>query len=138
MEREHCGMIGRNQQGNLVTTKPRVGSAGSCQPKGLSRLRGKVEELASYHTHGAHDPRMDAEVPSLTDLRADEADGVIGFVSTPGGRLWVIEPEYDRVRLICGPGCLPVDANYDPRDTGRVRKSYTSEQLIGRAKEMAQ
>lgn len=131
--REYCGMIGRNKRGKLVVTHPSAGTAGSCRPRNLSIFRGRVDEIASYHTHGSHDPRMDSEVPSFEDFRADKVEGVYGFVSTPGGRLWVIDPKGDQVRLVCGPGCMPVDANYRASDTGPIRKRYSSKQLKDRA-----
>lgn len=131
--REYCGMIGRNARGKLVVTRPRAGKATSCRPKSFSFLRGDIEYLASYHTHGGHDPDHDSEVPSVDDLYADGVEGVIGFVATPGGRLWVTDPARDEVRLICGPRCLPVDAQYKQADDGTVRQRYTASELHARA-----
>ena len=91
-----------------------------------------IETLASFHTHGSHHLEADAEVPSSDDFLADEAEGVIGFVSTPGGRFWIIEPELNRVRQICGRDCLPKDPDYEPVSEGRVRVEYTLEQLLDR------
>ncbi|WP_299303165.1 DUF4329 domain-containing protein [uncultured Litoreibacter sp.] len=129
-DREYCGMIGRNSAGNIVITRPRKGRRDSCLPRPFRT--NDVDVLASYHTHGSHDPGADAEVPSLDDLRADKEEGVIGFVATPGGRFWKTEPNTDSVRLICGVGCLPTDPDYDPSDEGRVRSSYTAAQLDAR------
>lgn len=129
-DREYCGMLGRNPQGNIVATRPRKGREDSCQPR--SFYSDDIETLASFHTHGSHHLEADAEVPSSDDFRADEAEGVIGFVSTPGGRFWIIEPELNRVRQICGRDCLPKDPDYEPVSEGRVRDEYTLEQLLDR------
>jgi hypothetical protein len=128
--REYCGMIGRNPAGNIVISRPRKGRADSCRPRNF--WRNDIEVVASYHTHGSHDPDSDAELPSVDDLRADRQEQVLGFVSTPGGRFWIIEPELNRVRMLCGRGCLPSDPLYNPVDTGRVRAEYTERQLINR------
>lgn len=129
-DREYCGMLGRNAAGKIVITRPRKGRRDSCLPR--SFRTDDVEVLASYHTHGSYDPDADAEVPSLGDLRADQDEGVFGFVSTPGGKFWVTQPDKDSVRMLCGNGCLPADADYDPSDEGRVRTSYTAAQLQDR------
>jgi len=128
--REYCGMIGRNSAGQIVITRPRKGRRDSCLPRPFRT--NDVEVLASYHTHGSHDPGADAEVPSLDDLRADTDEGVIGFVATPGGRFWKTDPDTNSVSLICNVGCLPKDPDYDPRDEGRVRSRYTAAQLDAR------
>ncbi len=129
-DREYCGMIGRNRQGHIVITRPRKGRRDSCLPRPFRT--NDVDVLASYHTHGSHDPGADAEVPSLDDLRADQSEGVIGFVSTPGGKFWVTEPDKDAVRMLCNTGCLPMDADYNAADEGRVRQRYTAAQLLDR------
>ncbi|MEM6594266.1 MAG: DUF4329 domain-containing protein [Pseudomonadota bacterium] len=129
-DREYCGMLGRNAQGNIVVTRPRKGREDSCMPN--SFYSESVDTLASFHTHGSHHLQADAEVPSSDDFLADEEEGVIGFVSTPGGRFWIIEPELNQVRQICGPGCLPKDPDYEPVSEGKVRNVYTLEQLLDR------
>lgn len=130
--REYCGSIGRNGAGDIVITRPNAGRQHSCRPRSFSVLRTDIEDIAVYHTHGGFDPEVDSEIPSLEDLRADQAEGVIGFVATPGGRLWVTDPDNDRVRLLCGRGCLPSDKRYDPAATGKIRKIYTARQLLRR------
>lgn len=129
-DREYCGMIGRNPAGNIVITRARKGRASSCRPRNF--WRNDIEVVASYHTHGSHDPASDAELPSVDDLRADRDEDVLGFVATPGGRFWIIEPQLNRVRMLCGRGCLPSDADYKPADTGAIRSSYTERQLLNR------
>ena len=129
-KREYCGLIGRNPRGEVVITRPRKGRADSCRPRNFWGNR--IEVIASYHTHGSHDAYADAEVPSFDDLAADIDEGIYGFVSTPGGRFWITEPHFGRVRQLCGVGCLPMDPNYDPNDAGFVRQQYTMQQLLNR------
>lgn len=129
-DREYCGMLGRNAQGNIVITRPRKGRRDSCQPN--SFFSDEIETLASYHTHGSYDLEANAEVPLSDDLLADMAEGVFGFVSTPGGRFWITEPEENQVRLLCDVGCLPKDPKYEPVAEGNVRDVYTLDQLVDR------
>ena len=129
--REFCGLIGRNAQGKLVITRPRQGSLDGCRPKSFFFLN-DVEVLASYHTHGGHLPDVSVEVPSTFDLEADADEGIFGFVSTPGGRFWIIEPEQDRVRMLCGMGCLPRDPTYDVASDELLQPIYTRRQLEDR------
>ncbi len=129
--REFCGLIGRNAQGNLVVTRPRQGSADGCRPRSF-RMFSNTEVLASYHTHGAHIPGETVEVPSTYDLHADAEEGIFGFVSTPGGRFWIIEPERDQVRLLCGMGCLPHDPDYDVTSSEALKPVYTGAELEDR------
>jgi hypothetical protein len=126
--REFCGLIGRNGQGNLVITRPRQGSQDGCRPKSFF-IFSDVEVLASYHTHGAYIADETVEVPSTYDLDADADEGIYGFVATPGGRFWIIEPEKDQVRMLCGMGCLPRDPNYDVALSEALQPIYTGREL---------
>ncbi len=128
--REFCGLIGRNAQGKLVITRPRRGSQDGCRPK--SFFRSDIEVLASFHTHGAHMADETVEVPSTLDLEADAEEGIYGFVSTPGGRFWIIEPEKDRVRMLCDIGCLPQDPSYDVASDEPLKSIYTWAELQDR------
>ncbi len=123
---EHCGLLAVIPNGRLIATKPHAGRKESCQPKDFSS---DVEIIASYHTHGSYDPDAYTEFPSSQDVLADRAEGIDGFVSTPGGRLWFIDSARGRVRLICGAGCLPVDPNYRPDPTINIKESYTLREL---------
>jgi len=129
--REFCGLIGRTVQGNLVITRPRQGGPDGCRPKSFFFLN-KIEVLASYHTHGAHLPNETVEVPSTFDLEADAEEGIFGFVSTPGGRFWIIEPAKDQVRMLCGMGCLPQDPTYDVASDEPLQTIYTWQELVER------
>jgi len=125
--REFCGLLGRNKDGAIVATRPRRGNANDCLP---FTFRGRgITALASYHTHGAYDHDADSEVPSYADLVADTSEGLIGFVATPGGRLWVNLPDQAISRQICGLRCLPQDRHFNQGDWGVINKSYTLRQL---------
>ncbi|SDW97756.1 DUF4329 domain-containing protein [Litoreibacter albidus] len=125
--REFCGLLGRNKDGAIVATRPRKGSADSCLPH---EFRGRgIVALASYHTHGAYDHDADSEVPSYSDLSADIDEGLIGFIATPGGRLWVNLPDKAVSRQLCGIRCLPQDRHFQQGDWGLINKQYTLRQL---------
>lgn len=132
-DREYCGMIGRNSAGNLVITRPRKGRRDSCLPRPFRT--NDVDVLASYHTHGSYDFDADAEVPSVDDFDADREEGVMGFVATPGGRFWMIDPERGTIRQLCGIGCLPKDADFQKGVAGRIPKQFTRAQLVRREEE---
>lgn len=125
--REYCGLLGRNKEGAIVATRPKKGNADNCLPH---EFRGRgIVALASYHTHGAYDHDADSEVPSHSDLAADINEGLIGFVATPGGRLWVNLPDKAISRQLCGIRCLPQDRHFQQGDWGLIRKTYTLRQL---------
>lgn len=125
--REYCGLLGRDPAGRIVATKARRGGVDGCTPRDFRDDR--IEPIASFHTHAAYDPDADSEVPSFIDLTADMDEGLVGFVSTPGGRFWVTIPEQSRVVQICGLRCLPQDRLFVAGDWGNIAKSYTLRQL---------
>ena len=124
--REYCGYIGYRANGDLFATSATRGDAESCQYTG-----NEDDQLfvLSYHTHAAYDPEYGSEWPSVTDIEGDEAEGIDGFVATPGGRLWYIDTTDMVVRQLCGVGCLPKDPSFEPEPEG-VRKSYTYNELL--------
>lgn len=124
--REYCGLIGRDEAGQLVATPPRRGRRTSCRPRYDIR---EMRITASYHTHAAHREAYDNEVPSLADVEGDMADGINGYVATPGGRLWFVDGTTGESRLICGPRCLPSDASYRPDPSDRIADRYTLEDI---------
>ncbi|MEM7491132.1 MAG: DUF4329 domain-containing protein [Pseudomonadota bacterium] len=128
--REFCGIVGRVGDGRMAITRPSRGSVAGCSPRGY---RGMAEVVATYHTHGAFLADFDNEVPSLYDLESTIQDGVDGFVATPGGRFWWVDPRRAEVRLICGPGCLPSDPRYVPEEIPEV---LTLDQLRERTRTM--
>ncbi|MCR9087084.1 MAG: DUF4329 domain-containing protein [Rhodobacteraceae bacterium] len=124
--REYCGLIGRDEAGQLIATKPRRGRRTSCRPRYDLR---DMRITASYHTHAAHREDYDNEVPSLADVEGDMADGINGYVATPGGRLWFVDGITGESRLICGPRCLPSDAAYRPDPRDPIADRYTLEEI---------
>ncbi|MCI2400443.1 DUF4329 domain-containing protein [Aliiroseovarius subalbicans] len=130
--REYCGYIGYDAGGQLIASKANRGRKGSCRaddPVGMEVI------IASYHTHGAFSTRYFNEIPSGDDMEGDEAEGIDGWVATPGGRLWYIDSQDMVTSQICGIGCLPMDPDFIKGDMGLVAQSYSYEQLVRRLEE---
>ena len=125
--REYCGLIGVDEAGNFVATEPVRGLKSSCLPPDPRFANFLV--LASYHTHGAWDPKFHTEVPSFNDIRTDIEDGTDGYLSTPGGRFWYVDARNQVARQICGAACLIADPNYEPDRYFPVRTTYTLDEL---------
>lgn len=120
--REYCGYLIENWQGNLKMTRARKGRQDSCAPRPPNAW---LNIIASYHTHGAFSRDSMAEFPSLSDVDADIKDGVDGYVATPGGRLWFIDTRRGEIRLICGLGCLPSDPDFVAGMDGPIKARYS-------------
>jgi hypothetical protein len=127
--REYCGVFGYDRKGRIVAVKPRSGGSASCT---AIWPHARIRVFASYHTHGIWDSGYDSEVPSVEDLETDMEDGMHGYISTPGGRLWFIDGPKGIARLICGPGCLPVDPAFEPEPDGSVPGLLTLKALKAR------
>ena len=69
--REYCGYIGYDFDGNLVASEARRGRKSSCRPRDPVELE---VIIASYHTHGAYNNDEGSEVPSVEDMEGDEAE----------------------------------------------------------------
>lgn len=127
--REYCGLIGRDPQGRLVATEAVRGSRARCRypdpPPGTVLV-------ASYHTHGAFLSDYDNEVPSAIDVRTEMMSGTRGYVSTPGGRFWLIDGRAGTARLICDAKCLPWDPRYRAWIAGTVKSRYSIYDLVRR------
>ena len=127
--REVCGYVVRRPSGELDSTKVSWGTNASCAslpvPPG-------VEVISSWHTHAAWGEGYDGEVPSTVDVEGDMRQGVNGWVSTPGGRLWFVNGQTGNMHQVCGRDCLPSDPNFFPEEHGPVAKSYTLESLRAR------
>ncbi|WP_259773013.1 DUF4329 domain-containing protein [Aliiroseovarius crassostreae] len=125
--REYCGYIGRDAAGNVAFTKARRGRKGTCVPRDPDAL---AVVTASYHTHGAYSPNYVNELPSVEDMEGDEAEGIDGWVATPGGRLWYVDTQEMTIHLICDLGCLPADPAFVEGDTGEILPSYRYKALV--------
>ena len=119
--REFCGTIGIDADGALIASTPRRGRRASCTPLDPD---GAVEVVASYHTHGAWSPRYESEIPSTDDVWSDMVEQLFGFVSTPGGRFWVIDWRDGSSRQVCQAGCMPIDPDMPNGADGDVAPYY--------------
>ena len=124
--REYCGYIGVNAQGELEATPARRGRSDRCRPK---RPPSHLQVLASYHTHGAYSDWMESEAPSYDDLLADIEEGVDGYIATPGGRLWFNDTRQQAAILLCDDGCLESDPAYRSHHDDFIERYYTLEEL---------
>ncbi len=119
--REYCGYFGLDENDNIVATKPTRGEEDSCYADD------PPEDLfifASYHTHGSFSVDADSELPSLEDLQADIAEGVDGYIATPGGRIWFLDNIEEKAILICGRNCTISDDRYDDDAYPPVQNEY--------------
>lgn len=123
---EYCGYLGYDSDGVLVATEAVPGGAAWCEPVWPDDL----EVVASYHTHADYDPTAWSEIPSGNDMESDEEEGIDGYVSTPGGRLWYIDTTDMVASQICGIGCLPRAPNFIPAPEDDIRESYSYDELI--------
>ncbi len=125
--RELCGYLAYDQNGDLTTTRISVGEEGSCY---LPSWPTKLLVIASFHTHSTYSAEYDSEFPSVIDMESDEESGIDGYISTPGGRLWFDDSDTRTVYQVCGLGCLPQDPNFEPQNEHLVRPSYTYRALV--------
>lgn len=107
--REYCGYIGLNAAGGFVATPAKRGNPASCI---LPAAPDNIRVLASYRTHAAYDKLYDNEVPSHGDLKGDIELGRDGYVSTPGGRVWLNIGLSQRTVLLCGRNCVYSDPGF--------------------------
>ncbi len=125
---EYCGYLGRDPDGGPVFTEMVRGGHYGCTPV----LPGDdVTLIASVHTHGAYSPEIPSEFPTALDIASDAAEGIDGYVATPGGRLWFIDGRARIALQLCGPGCLPQDPQFHEGDDGPVAARYSHRTLIG-------
>jgi hypothetical protein len=124
--REYCGFFGRDKTGKMVAVKARPGTEDECT---AYWPHPRISVFASYHTHGIWDGVSDSEVPSVQDVEGDMADGIDGYLSTPGGRFWFIDGETGVSRKLCGERCLLTDHRYDSEVEGVVPEVITLEEL---------
>lgn len=120
--REYCGYFYIDRSGNMQGTPPRAGTFAGCDMPAPTAGRGIV---ASYHTHGAYGRSYDNEVPSVIDLASDFQFGIDGYVSTPGGRVWLVDFQTRTTRQLCGLRCVTSDPGFVPQDEASIRQTYT-------------
>ncbi|MFT7596846.1 MAG: hypothetical protein ACI8R4_004188 [Paracoccaceae bacterium] len=125
---EYCGYLGHTPAGNIGFTEMIRGGHNGCTPK---MPAGGLSLAASLHTHGAYDAQIPAEFPTVLDMQSDKAEGVNGYISTPGGRLWFINSAADEAIQLCGLGCLPQDPNFHAGDDGPIANRYSYDELLG-------
>lgn len=128
--REHCGYIFIDPQGRLQATPPRAGTFASCD---MVAPRVGQGIIASYHTHGSYGRDYDNEVPSVIDLMSDFDYGIDGYVSTPGGRVWLVDFQTQTTRQVCGLRCVTSDGNFVPQGEASIRQSYSLPSLKQRS-----
>ncbi|MGR3490540.1 MAG: DUF4329 domain-containing protein [Shimia sp.] len=113
---EYCGSIMERPDGTLYATGPFRGDDSSCLiplPERLPVYGDGDTEIADYHTHAGFVEGIDSEVPSIADMDGNAETGVPGYVSTPGGRFWVVAADGESARQICSEFCLPTDEDYE-------------------------
>lgn len=119
---EYCGYLLEAADGTRAFTQMVRGHTDGCTPPAPTDGRRAV---ASVHTHGAYDRDVPAEFPTVLDMESDRREGVMGYVATPGGRLWYIDSRSMETWQICGPGCLPQDPNFRAGDDGVIARRYS-------------
>lgn len=124
---EVCGYFGFDDDGGFLASAPVIGDYDSCMVAYLPEAM--VQIVASYHTHSSFDTEIDSEVPSTDDLRADISEQVFGYISTPGGRLWLVDWRSATAAQLCGLGCVLSDEDFIAGDAGVIAQSYTLDAL---------
>ncbi|MEP1963186.1 DUF4329 domain-containing protein [Tateyamaria sp.] len=128
-DREYCGLIGLDGNGDYIATQPRRGRKATCLPPDPAFADFTV--LASYHTHGSSNLEYFTEIPSFDDIRTDIEDGTDGYIATPGGRFWYVNARQQRASQICGLNCLVADPKHTDSADFPVFQSYTLDDLRG-------
>lgn len=125
-DRETCGYIGRDAQGRMMASRINTGTEAACY---LPAIPAGMRPVASIHTHGRYSPYYASEFPTVQDMTTDAADGINGYIATPGGRLWYVDSDRMVTYQLCQRGCLPQDPAYRPEHDGPVRLSFTLAEL---------
>lgn len=126
---EYCGYFFLDANGQLQGTPPIRGQFASCEMLAPQPGQGII---ASYHTHGSHSVHFDDEVPSVIDLESDFIFGIDGYVSTPGGRVWLVDFQTLSTSQVCGTGCVFNDPTYEPDESDTILPSYSLQALRDR------
>ncbi|MEM9341837.1 MAG: DUF4329 domain-containing protein [Pseudomonadota bacterium] len=125
-KREYCGFFGIRADGSFRATPAVAGTLDSCE---LPLQPLYFTAVASYHTHAAFDEEADSEVPSTDDVRGDVQDQLYGYISTPGGRVWLVDWRTSSASQLCGIGCVFQDPAFIAGDAGPIEDSYTLREL---------
>ncbi|MEP2987388.1 MAG: DUF4329 domain-containing protein [Parasphingorhabdus sp.] len=125
-DREYCGFIGLDEEGDYIATEAVRGEEDGCKPE---EPDSNIAILASYHTHAAFSDGYDSERPSTIDLEVDVAEGIDGYVATPGGRFWYNDAALGETRMICGSFCLIQDPRYEPFEDIPLETIYSLAEL---------
>lgn len=124
--REICGYLGYNRDGDLRTTDINFGTEASCD---LPPIPDKLRVVASFHTHSTYSPHFRSEFPTVQDLRSDAYFEINGYISTPGGRMWYHDNVKETATQLCELDCLPQDPNFRVEPGDPLRSVYTRRQL---------
>ena len=127
--REYCGYVGLNPAGEYAITLPVRGNNAGCTP---NIPPASLRITASYHTHAAYAPRYDSEAPSAQDVEGDISEGINGYVSPPGGRVWFVNSRARQAELLCGLGCVVADPRFQPDPEYPILNIFTLGQLRAR------
>lgn len=119
---EYCGYFFVDAAGLLQATPARRGTFAACEMPAPQVGQGII---ASYHTHGAYGRGYDNEVPSAIDLISDFDYGIDGYVSTPGGRVWLVDFQTRSTRQVCGLRCVTSDPNFVPSQSNPIQPAYS-------------
>ena len=125
---EYCGFIGITATGQIQAASPSRGQRDRCAAVYLPYTWWRI---AHYHSHGGYDPQSQSEIPSALDIQSLQGAGIPGYLATPGGRFWEIDPERAQVRQLCTSACLPQDPAY-VEDTP-IAQSYSFAEILERA-----
>ena len=125
--RQYCGTIGLTRSGLLTSSTVSMGDSQDCAPPAPPEA---ATVIASFQTYGGYAPGVNRELPSVKDVRANVSSGQDSYISTPGGRFWYVNGKQGVAQQICGIGCLPRARDFVAGEWGKIRKSYTLEQLV--------
>lgn len=128
INRELCGYFGLDEFGRFVATEPETGALDYCD---LPWQPDDFTVVATYHTHGAFTEDHDTEVPSPDDVRSDRRAKTYGYISTPGGRVWLVDWTTSVSTLLC-TRCVARDPGYLVQPDDPTRRQYTLDDLIAR------
>jgi hypothetical protein len=69
----------------------------------------------------------------VIDLTSDFDFGIDGYVSPPGGRVWLVDFQTRTTLQLCGLRCVTSDPGFLPQDEDKIRQSYSVQTLQRRS-----